>query len=485
MRYAYRPPPRKLSATTISHFSDCEQQFAYERMCADVPAVLEPLPFVFGNVIHTFNQRLWNESKEDALGNKKYGFVFLEKVFQGAHGPKSEKQPPISIRWLSRRERGALGASEVEGKIKEKKERYMAAASLALEALYLERIAPNPFVRTEVEFNLGNKGLVIRDNHASIAYPLSGYIDRIHFLADGEYILLDLKTGEARKVWKRNEIVRSIQMTLYQFGAEKLFGRLPRAMFIVALSDATKELLKRAEEEVREGLVPSALDKIRIPVEIRRDRTHYTNLAHLAADVLTAIRMVISPSSFSKRERTHWEPSSYWGRMANFVDNVREERFIPRVGEAWCDNCPFLDLCREDNPEDWQRYYQSLSVQADSSGVEEESTASPPPPAEPEPQGELFGLPPKPKRLRKSDRELRRELIASGNFVKPEGIVSVVKKIHKLIPPQNGELCPCRRLNLVSISLLGRIEEYRKGKLRFADLLAACPYEGCPFHPSH
>lgn len=477
--YAYREPPARMSATTISSFSDCEEQSAYVRLYKDVPPVSDPLPLVFGRVIHIFHERLWNGPKENAEGIKNYGMVFLKRVFAGDHGSEGESYAPESIGWLSRRQMEELSASEIKEKIEEKKKQYMGKGYLALEALYLDRIAPSPFVRTEVEFDIKKHDIVLKDNHASLALHLSGYIDRLQFLGDGSYDLLDVKTGNAGQTYKRNTVVRNIQMTVYQLAGYRIFGQNPRRMFIFALGGIDGDRLEWAREDVLSGRPPKAFEdeKVRISFGIRK-AVHFTNLARIAADVRSVMRMIIHPEEFQKWEFENWEPLSDWGKLADFGDNIRERRFIPRIGSG-CSDCPYIELCKHDNSDDWKKYRESLSVGTEPTVPHDAAVVHPVP--EPEPQGVLFETLPKPKPLRKSDREINRELKETGLFPKSREIQGEVKRIHKLIPPlPDGTLCPCRRLDRVPVTLLECLGEYRKGTLSIAKLLAKCPYKECP-----
>jgi DNA helicase-2/ATP-dependent DNA helicase PcrA len=55
---------------------------------------------------------------------------------------------------------------------------------------------------------------------------ISGKIDRVEMTPDGDYEVIDFKTGGVYK--NKNTIKDSIQMNVYALGTEKLYGKLPK-----------------------------------------------------------------------------------------------------------------------------------------------------------------------------------------------------------------------------------------------------------------
>lgn len=466
----YRSQPLKISASTTSSFSDCEQRFAFERLIEDVPLEPTPIQLVFGKVVHKAHERIWRE-KPSRPSIVDYWLKFLGDVFSGLHGSESESSPPEGIRWLTAGEREDLSQTEIEKKEKEKRKIYMGTGRLAFEAIFLERISASPFDRTEVEFDFGPKNITIKSSAGNVEYTVSGRIDRIQFWPDGNYLILDLKTGSARWNYQRNKLVRDIQMTLYQYACEKLFGRRPKQIFIQPVT------LSRRFIDQEQG---RALELIRIPVEIREDPIHFENLALLIEDVRDVLNLVIKADFYSEKEKHQWQPRSNWGRMAKFTDNVRQNRFMPRIG-PWCGYCSFLQLCQQTNPLDWQTYRELLETKRITPNPEimpvtfQQAASSG--------QKELFDQ----TRLKilksdkKSERKIKKEMLASGEFLAFKELPALAKKIHHLIPLKDSLPCPCRRLGLVSLSILENFRNYRQNTLSLAGLISQCSYSECPF----
>jgi hypothetical protein len=455
---------RRLTASLISRFSDCEFALACQSLFADLPIVPQPIAFVFGIAMHKFYQRIYASPPQSAFGLAKYGIGFLKKVFEGIHGPESESSAPVEIQWLDYYDRIRLEPKEIEERIEEKKKRYLGGAHITLRAIALERTSPSPFVRNELEFDLKKYGITINDpDDTSRVYPLSGRIDRLPFFPNGDYIIIEAKTGAAQREWKRNKIVRDIQITLYQYGCERIFDRPPKAIFVQPLG-VSKNLVQ--------SFGGKALEKIRISIEIRKDPVHFENLAHLASDVSTVIEMIIAPNRFSKEEKDKWTPRSYWGRMADFRRNIDENRFIPRIGETWCGGCSYLGICQKANQQDWEKYRQSVSLEK-SKTQEIDAVSSEVKTKE----DELFLFEmPRRKNLGKSEREIKKEMLISGEFIEIKRLPALVKKIHQLIPLVNGQPCPCRRLKLIPFFIF----DYLRGKKILPEIFKDCPYEGCP-----
>ncbi|MBI4094958.1 MAG: PD-(D/E)XK nuclease family protein [Candidatus Liptonbacteria bacterium] len=475
--YAYREPPPKLSASTMQSFVNCEMQCAYERLLVDPPSILEPLPRVFGNVIHSLHELLWKNPAERADGVVRRGMGILSGVLKGAHGLKGEKSPPVLIRFLTRRQITGLTESEVEERTKEEKEKYMAKGRLMLQALRLERIAPVPNLDlVEVERDLGKDGIEIQEHHAWRAYRLSGRMDRIFHYADGSYEIFDVKTGKVDERYARLVLLHNIQMTLYHRAGFSLFGRDPIRMWLIALRDVSKSTLARAQEELSSGRSPDALREMYVEVPLRKP-VDFTDLAQLAADIDTVMRMVIFPHRYRPWQIEAWEPLSAIGKKADFKDNVREGRFMPRIG-AWCETCTFLEACREDNASDWEKHYRTRAVPA---GNETPPPAAPHVPPD-EPQVALFETFARPKSLRKSDREHKRKLRELG-FLPRKSLLALYKRAPQLIPAFRNIPCACRELDVFHPEMIARLLiSFLKGTPPILEVVRQhCPYEECPF----
>lgn len=462
----YKKKDVKINASMLSGFSDCEFQWACKSLIDGLPPFPKPIYLVFGGVISKFQERLYKVGLADAEGVCKYGIVYLQDVL---NGKSVEGKPPVEIRWLTDRQKEVSTPAQIKEKIDERREQYIGKGVLALRALFLERIAPSPYTGVEVEYDIGKHGLTMTNRHTGMEYPITGRVDKISFLPGDEYDVFDDKTGEAQREYRRNKVVRDIQMTIYQYALEKIFGRLPRAMYIQPLNPSGAFLKMHGSK---------TLEKMRIPVDIRKDPAHYENLVNLASDVSFVIDSVTHPNKYDPGILKDWEPESYWGKMAEFKQNIEEGRFIPRVGETWCASCQFLDYCRQVNSADWEKYEKAVRPAHDGGEIPVPAVATKK--EEPEELTLLFGAVQKPKLL-VSDKEIKKQMKKSGQFFSPREIQAQVRKWHALIPLVDGHLCPCRRLGLVPTVFLERFQDIKENRSTIKDVLAGCSHDGCPF----
>jgi len=454
------------SASGTSSFSDCEFSFAMSRLIKDPPKVAIPAYFVFGIVAHLAHERIWGQILGGNVPSQKtplFWLKFLNDVFDGVHGPEGESFSPREIRWLTPKEKATLSESQILEKIEEKKKGYFGSMFLSVKAIMLDAIERNKLGRrVQIEYDFRQQNINILSPAGNVVYSMSGRIDRLEFDPDGQYWIFDLKSGRFLNL-QRNRLVRDIQMTLYQFVCEKIFGRQPSGIFLQPIS------ISKADLE-RDGT--SVLIKKLEPVEIRKDPVHFQNLASLIHDVNQVIEMIIHRGRFSQEQIENWQPLSDWGKMADFARNVVEGRFIPRIGN-WCDHCPWLVQCQGINFCDWARFENSLSP--DKNRAEQISPLKKAASTEP---GNLLLFEIKGKRsfyLAKGPRQMRNDLIALG-CRKPEKITVILKQILKLLPPD----CPCRQSNLIPFEFLPLVRPFLGSQITPRDLNRACPYSKCP-----
>ncbi len=74
---------------------------------------------------------------------------------------------------------------------------------------------------------------------------ISGKIDRVEKTPEGEYEVIDFKTGSARK--SKNTIKDDIQMNVYALGTEKLCGKLPKktSLFYIKHNKVVPHIIER------------------------------------------------------------------------------------------------------------------------------------------------------------------------------------------------------------------------------------------------
>jgi DNA helicase-2/ATP-dependent DNA helicase PcrA len=57
---------------------------------------------------------------------------------------------------------------------------------------------------------------------------VKGYIDRIEQTPEGDYVVVDFKTGEKPSSMTKNSVITDIQLNLYSLAIQEMFGKLPK-----------------------------------------------------------------------------------------------------------------------------------------------------------------------------------------------------------------------------------------------------------------
>lgn len=111
---------------------------------------------------------------------------------------------------------------------------------------YLEWAENNPNKPVDVE-----PKFQIKLNDVTI----SGKIDRVEMTPNGDYEVIDFKTGYAYK--NKNTIKEDVQMNIYALGTEKLYGKLPKKTSLFYIKDnklVPHFIEKEALDDFKEGL---------------------------------------------------------------------------------------------------------------------------------------------------------------------------------------------------------------------------------------
>ena len=83
---------------------------------------------------------------------------------------------------------------------------------------------PNVLVDIEVKFTINFHGVKI-----------TGKIDRVEMTSDGDYEVVDFKTGKSKTT--KSKIKEDIQLNIYALGIKELYGRLPKKISLFYLLD--------------------------------------------------------------------------------------------------------------------------------------------------------------------------------------------------------------------------------------------------------
>lgn len=204
-----------LSATAVKTYMDCPLKFKF----ANILQVPEPPRkyFDLGTAVHAVAQHLTEMQKEGVQPTEQLAFELLSKE------------------WSS----NAFQSETEERQSKEKAKEMIRTYLRWLDA------NPNAPVSVEQPFQVEIGGV-----------PFKGFIDRIERRPDGEYEVIDFKTGGVYE--NSRSIKEDPQMNVYALGVQKLYGRLPKkaSLFYV-----------REDEIVPYEVSESQVDKVRVVME--------------------------------------------------------------------------------------------------------------------------------------------------------------------------------------------------------------------------
>jgi DNA helicase-2/ATP-dependent DNA helicase PcrA len=66
---------------------------------------------------------------------------------------------------------------------------------------------------------------------------VKGFIDRIEKTPEGEYVVVDFKTGSNPSSLTKNSVLSDIQLNLYSLAIKELFGKLPKRASFYYIKD--------------------------------------------------------------------------------------------------------------------------------------------------------------------------------------------------------------------------------------------------------
>lgn len=520
-------PLDHLSATAIEGFiKNCELQAAYKR-CV-IPSIVPPEPeaIAYGVAMHHLleyaGKMFWKKVQttgkpllqDDYLGLPSYARNFILGLFSNKHSSRGTSFPPKPIQWLAEFDfkRGLLTAHEYAQRKQQRIGYYVGMAGLTIEAYRQQfMMNPLPFKNIHFEFGFTGKNFYIKDGKGW-GFRLYGSLDVVEeFLAPNEhgkpiekYNVIDNKSGTIVRDWqKRIKGLEDIQMTVYSYVMETLWGYPPAGIYIQPLDISRKDL-------DRDG--PETLRKKRILIPAREKESYIDELVDVSKDIVDLTHMIAQRSHHTRKEIMSWKPRTIHAERAGFQESIQAGRFTPRIG-PWCKNCSFYDICRQDNPADWEKHAHFL---------EGEPQVPDLPVVEEDPQLALFTQ--VPKKVQRKGKFKTAQFREHGIF-KVQEITAYVKQMNNLIwAAQKDVVCPCREAGRVQARLFlpfvleyftereehklqikearKRLEnmnlakslydlEQEKGKkkkspmlkesITVEQVLASCTFPGCPF----
>jgi DNA helicase-2/ATP-dependent DNA helicase PcrA len=175
----------KLGASKLDTYKDCPLKFKFAYVL-EIPTPSKTF-FDLGTSVHAVVEHLTKLEKDGVEITEEIAFDILDKE------------------WIIGSFKTQTEASEAKSKAKNMILTYLKWRSTNL----------NSVVEAEQKFNI-EIGKV----------PFNGSIDRIEKTPDGDYEVIDFKTGGVYET--KNSIKENFQMNVYAMAAKKLYGKLPR-----------------------------------------------------------------------------------------------------------------------------------------------------------------------------------------------------------------------------------------------------------------
>jgi DNA helicase II / ATP-dependent DNA helicase PcrA len=175
----------RLSPSKIQTYDDCPLKFKFQHVLR-VPTPSKTY-FGMGTAIHAVAENLTKQEKEGKEASEELALEILDKQWDTSS-------------YRNQRTKENQDKTKSKDMIK----------------TYMEWAEKNPNTPVDVEPKFK---IILND------VTISGKIDRVEMTPDGEYEVIDFKTGSVYKT--KNTIKDDVQMNVYALGTEKLYGKLP------------------------------------------------------------------------------------------------------------------------------------------------------------------------------------------------------------------------------------------------------------------
>ena len=185
----------RLSPSKIQTFEDCPLKFKFQHVLR-VPTPSKTY-FGMGTAIHLVAENMTKLQKDGKEPDEKLALEILEKQWDTSSYRNQRTK-------------------ESQDKVKSKE----------MVKTYLDWAENNPNTPVDVEPKFK---IVLND------VTISGKIDRVEQTPEGDYEVIDFKTGYAYKT--KNTIKDDVQMNIYALGTEKLYGKLPKKTSLFYIKD--------------------------------------------------------------------------------------------------------------------------------------------------------------------------------------------------------------------------------------------------------
>ena len=211
-------PDHHFSASAFKKYEDCPLCYKFQYVL-QVPS-LQKTFFSMGTAVHTVIEHLSRAQQEGYLPTKERALELLNSCWS-------------SQAYTSR-------THELEDRIK--------AEALLDTYLAWQAANRNTITGTEKKFQFTLNGRTVK-----------GYIDRIEQTPDGEYVVVDFKTGSKPGTLTKNSVPLDIQLNLYCLAIKEMYGKLPQRASFYYIKDnkmvdyfPTEETIGAFTESVKE-----------------------------------------------------------------------------------------------------------------------------------------------------------------------------------------------------------------------------------------
>ena len=210
-----------LSASSVKTYKDCPLKFKFNKILS-VPTKGKTY-FDLGSSVHKVAELVTKKQKEGIEPTEKLAFDILEKE------------------WNS---------NAYETKTKEKQD-YELAKKMVLTFLDWVKNNPNKPIDVEKSFKI-----TIGD------IPFYGSIDRVEVTPEGEYEIIDFKTGSDYE--NKKSIREDFQMNIYALGVEKMYGKLPKkaSLFYIKKEKVIQYEIDAKQVELVKSIIEEKVQQI-------------------------------------------------------------------------------------------------------------------------------------------------------------------------------------------------------------------------------
>ena len=211
----------RLSASSVKTYKDCPLKFKFDKII-QVPTKSKTY-FDLGTSVHKVAELLTKKQIEGIEITEKLAFDILEKEW------KSDSYESVT----------------------QERQNYESAKVMVKTFLKWIQSNPNKPIEVERHFKIDISEI-----------PFNGFIDRVEMTPEGEYEVVDFKTGYNYENSK--SIREDFQMNIYALGVEKVYGKLPKkaSLFYIKKDKFVEYIIDREQVEHVKSIIEEKVQSI-------------------------------------------------------------------------------------------------------------------------------------------------------------------------------------------------------------------------------